>query len=189
MWRGGASRDGYTTNAAPTKLVLVWKRIPRHRPSPAFPSQVRQQYDMTYHPVVAGGMLYFGSSADGKVYAIDPATGRTAWTFFTDAPIRTPPAVWEDGLYVGSDDGNLYCLDRKTGKLRWKCRPSLRDERIMGNDRMISRWPVRSGPTVADGVVYFVAGMWPTEGVYVRALDAANGQGPVGKRRLRQHPA
>ena len=42
---------------------------------------------------------------------------------------------------------------------------------MLGNDRLISHWPARGGPVVADGVVYFAAGLWPSDGIYVYALD------------------
>ncbi len=176
MYRGDAARSAYTTNRVPAGLQLVWRRPARHRPSPAWSAQPRLAYDHTYHPVLAGGLLFFGSSTDHKAYALDAATGRTVWTFFTDAPIRVAPAVSGHGVYVGSDDGVLYCLDVKSGKLKWKVRAAPQDDRIMGNDRLISRWPVRGGPAVRDGIVYFAAGIWPTEGVYVYALDARDGK-------------
>ncbi|MHC4199047.1 MAG: outer membrane protein assembly factor BamB family protein [Planctomycetota bacterium] len=176
MFRNDAARSAYTTNRVPTTLQLVWKRPARHRPSPAWSRQPRLEYDHTYHPVLAGGLLFFGSSTDHKAYALDAASGREVWTFFTDAPIRVAPAVSEHGVYVGSDDGVLYCLDVKSGRLKWKVRAAPRDDRIMGNDRLISRWPVRGGPAVRDGIVYFAAGIWPTEGVYVYALDARDGK-------------
>ena len=47
---------------------------------------------------------------------------------------------------------------------------------LLGNDRMISRWPARGGPVLADGVLYFAAGIWPSEGVYVYAVDPATGK-------------
>ncbi|MDP6417198.1 MAG: PQQ-binding-like beta-propeller repeat protein, partial [Gammaproteobacteria bacterium] len=46
----------------------------------------------------------------------------------------------------------------------------------MGNGRMISRWPLRTGVLVLDDTVYVTAGMWPSEGVFVYALDAQSGK-------------
>ncbi|MDP6634141.1 MAG: PQQ-binding-like beta-propeller repeat protein [Phycisphaerae bacterium] len=126
--------------------------------------------------MVFDGLVFFGSSTDHKVYALDAATGETVWTFFTDGPVRVAPAACEHGLYVGSDDGVLYCLDVKSGKLKWRIRAAGKDDRIMGNDRLISRWPVRGGPAIDKGVVYFAAGIWPTEGFYVYAVDARSGK-------------
>lgn len=175
MHRGDASRSAYTSNELPTKLQLSWKRVPKHRPSPAWSAQPRLDYDRTYHPVCYDGLLFFGSSTDHKVYALDANTGTEVWTFFTGAPIRVAPAVREHGVYIGGDDGVLYCLDVKSGRLRWKIRAAPEDDRIMGKDRLISRWPIRGGPVIRDGVVYFAAGIWPTEGTHVYAVDAQSG--------------
>jgi outer membrane protein assembly factor BamB len=50
------------------------------------------------------------------------------------------------------------------------------DDMILGNGRMISRWPSRGAPTVLDDVVYFSAGIWPSEGIFIYALDAKTGE-------------
>ncbi|MFV2066305.1 MAG: PQQ-binding-like beta-propeller repeat protein, partial [Pirellulales bacterium] len=100
------------------------------------------------------------------------------WKFYSEGPVRFAPVAWEDGLYFGSDDGFLYHLDASTGKLRWKVRgaPDDRaDYRQLGNNRFISLWPVRGGPVIENGVVYFGAGIWPTMGVFVKAVDARSG--------------
>ena len=47
---------------------------------------------------------------------------------------------------------------------------------LLGNDRMISRWPARGGPVVVDDIVYFGAGIWPSEGIFLYALDPATGE-------------
>jgi outer membrane protein assembly factor BamB len=114
--------------------------------------------------------------ADGKVYALDADHGGQRWEFFTGGPVRFAPAVWRDRVLVASDDGYLYCLAGDDGRLIWKQRGGPRPDMLLGNDRMVSRWPARGGPVVADDLVYFAAGIWPSEGVYVYALDAASGR-------------
>ena len=133
------------------------------------------RFDKAFQVVAAGGMAYFGSSADHQVHAIDLATGQERWQFFTDAPVRFAPQVYEGNLYVASDDGCVYCLSAADGKLRWRFRGGPADERLMGNEAMVSRWPLRGGLVVDAGTVYFTAGMWPSEGVRVYALKAADG--------------
>jgi len=133
-------------------------------------------FDRAFHPIVAKGVLCFGSSADDKVYALDASTGETRWTFCSDAPVRFAPAAWKDRLFVASDDGHLYCLSLETGDRIWKRRGGPRDEMLLGNDRMISRWPARGGPVVVDDVVYFGAGIWPSEGIFLYALDPLTGK-------------
>src|SRR6185436_212979 len=127
-------------------------------------------------PVVAGGLVFFGSSADGKVRALDAATGRERWAFFTEGPVRFAPASWKDRLFVVSDDGHLYCLQASDGRLLWKKRGGPADRWVLGNDRLISHWPARGGPVVADDTVYFAAGIWPSDGIYLYALDAGTGR-------------
>jgi len=134
------------------------------------------RFDWSCDVVTADGLCFFGSSADDKVYALNAATGEQCWSFFTGGPVRLAPAVWQDRLFVGSDDGSLYCLDVRDGRLLWKVRGGPADDRVVGNGRLVSRWVVRGGPAVRDGVIYFAAGIWPLEGVYVYAVDAATGK-------------
>ena len=47
---------------------------------------------------------------------------------------------------------------------------------VLGNDRMTSAWPARGGPVVLDNVVYFAAGVWPTDGFHLHALEARTGK-------------
>ncbi|MHC4581581.1 MAG: outer membrane protein assembly factor BamB family protein, partial [Planctomycetota bacterium] len=131
--------------------------------------------DNAYAAVIAGGNAYFGSCVTNKVTAIGVTDGEIRWEFFTEGPIRFAPAVYAGKVYVGSDDGNVYCIDCQDGSLVWKYRAGPSDEKVIGNGRMISLWPVRTGVLVDDGIVYFAAGIFPYEGLYVCALDAADG--------------
>jgi outer membrane protein assembly factor BamB len=40
---------------------------------------------------------------------------------------------------------------------------------------MISLWPARGAPVVADDTVYYAAGIWPFMGIFLHALDAETG--------------
>ncbi|MCK5803860.1 MAG: PQQ-like beta-propeller repeat protein, partial [Lentisphaeria bacterium] len=185
-FRGDGNRSAYTPDKLPTALSLRWVHKTRHSPRPAWSGRdTRMPFDAVFHPVVAGDRLFFGSSADGKVYALDTATGKEQWSFFTGGPIRFAPLVWQSKVFVASDDGFLYCLaaegqgswfGRRTGKLLWKMQGGPIESMLLGNDRMISRWPARGGPVIADGTLYFAAGIWPSEGIFLYALDAATGR-------------
>jgi outer membrane protein assembly factor BamB len=177
QYRADAGRSARTTTDLPAKLTLSWTHTPRHAPQPAWSGRdTRMPFDRVYEPIVAGGMLYYGSSSDGIVYALDATTGELGWTFITGGPVRFAPAFHDGRLFVISDDGHLYCLVGKTGKLVWKKRGGPSDSCVLGNGRMISRWPARGGVAVADGVVYWAAGIWPSEKVYVYASDAKTGE-------------
>ena len=176
-YRGDAERSSYTAETLPGELSLQWTYASGHAPQPAWSGRdTRTPYDRAYHPVVAEGLLVFGSSADCRIHALDAATGAARWTFFTDGPVRFAPVLWEDRVLAVSDDGHLYCLTAAEGRLVWKIRGGPEDDMVLGNGRMTSRWPARGGPVVADGVVYFGAGIWPSEGIFVYAVDARTGK-------------
>ncbi|MBI5684605.1 MAG: PQQ-binding-like beta-propeller repeat protein [Verrucomicrobia bacterium] len=176
-FRGDAMRSGYTADALPEELSLCWSYKPRHAPQPAWPgTDTRMPFDRAFHTVITGDTLLFGSSADGKVSALDTTTGEERWTFLTGGPVRFAPALWRDRAFVVSDDGFLYCLGVQDGKLLWKIRGGPSDSLVLGNGRLISRWPARGGPVVADGVVYWAAGIWPSEGIFIHGVDAHTGK-------------
>jgi len=176
MYRADAARSGYTVEHLPASLMVSWIKKADHVPQPAWSGRdTRMPYDLTFQPVAAQGLVFYGSSADGTVYALSARTGQVRWTFVTDGPVRFAPAVWQDRLFVVSDDGHLYSLGLRDGKLLWKTRGGPNREMILGNGRLISRWPARGGPVVMDGRVYFGAGIWPSEGIYLYAIDALTG--------------
>ena len=177
MYRADAARSGYASAPLPAKLKMAWVRQADCPPQPAWSGRdTRMPFDLAFQPVVSGGLVLFGSSADCRVYAIDAWTGREKWTYPTDGPVRFAPAVWKNRLFVVSDDGYLYCLAVADGRLLWKRRGGPNQEMVLGNDRLISRWPARGGPVVKDGIVYFGAGIWPSEGIYLYAVEAATGE-------------
>src|SRR5689334_23548268 len=41
------------------------------------------------------------------------------WTFKTEKPVRSSPAIAGGNVFVGSDDGQMYSIDVNNGKKRW----------------------------------------------------------------------
>jgi outer membrane protein assembly factor BamB len=177
-WRADVARSGVSAETLPAALELLWEwELPAVES--AFPFESRLQFDTCYEVVSAGGRVVFGSSADGSVRCLDAATGAELWRFFTGGPVRAAPVLWEGRVIVGSDDGWLYCLKLADGTPAWTRRlaPEARpDLRHLGSNRLISPWPIRGGPVLADGVVYAGSGVWPTLGVFIWALEAATGK-------------
>ncbi len=174
MYRCDAGRRGVTQDSLSEDLSLAWIReLPRL--TPAFNDE-RLQFDAGYEPVVSNGYLLIASSRTDSVKAYDARTGKQLWCFYADGPVRFAPAIWGDLACFGSDDGCLYCVELATGDLRWKHRAVPSQRRLLGNKRLISVWPVRGGPVVADGNVYFAAGVWPFEAVFVYAMEVDTGK-------------
>lgn len=114
-------------------------------------------------PPVAGYGSVFEESFDGRLHAIDPATGRARWRYFSHRCGWSSPALG-DGLvfatFIGDGrcsklpDGALVALSPETGKIRWR--------HAIG--------PSESSPLVAGGTVYI-----GDQNGYVYALAARTG--------------
>jgi len=207
-YRHDARRSGVSAEEIKLPLRETWVHKAAHPPRPAWPEaparadfwhrldalRATSTFDHAFHPAIARGRLYYGSSADDTVRCIDASTGGEIWTFATAGPIRMSPTVADGRLYVGSDDGVVYCLDAEDGRLVWRYRAGPEERYLPGNGRMISLWPVRCGVVVGGrgetsrvasgsshevtrrGVVYFAAGLFPLRGVYLCAVNAADGK-------------
>jgi len=156
---------------------------------------------VTAAPAVVGGMVYVGAW-DGYFYALSKQEGKLLWKFAVDCqkavvPVpprcldtgETPPdrSKTDGGLITSSAavDHNIvyfaggrtvYALHAADGKLLWKQRGGPNNQMLLGNDRLVSRWPARGGPVVMDDLVYFAAGIWPFMGIFIHALDARTGK-------------
>ncbi len=185
-YRHDNARSGSTQEKLSAPLVPQWIYSSVYPPRPAWSAPAerpregvvmlhRVDFDDAFQVAVVGNMVYFGSSVDNKVYALDAVTGEEHWSFFTGGPIRLAPTIWKDRVLFGSDDGFVYCLKATDGQLLWKKRGGPNDEKLLGNEKMISRWPIRTGVLVDEGVAYFGAGIFPHENVYLWAVRAEDG--------------
>ncbi len=186
------SRIGATDESLALPLSRQWTIEPVEAPEKAWPGpegreierkhlRSRMTFDDAFHVVVVGDRVFYGSSVDHQVRCVEIATGAEVWTFFTEGPVRLAPTIYRGKVYVGSDDGYLYCLSAETGSLHWKMRPGPTEERILGRQQMISRWPVRTGVAIQEdaehgAVAYFGAGIFPHENVYLYAVSAETGE-------------
>ena len=184
MYRHDAARTASTTMLLPEQLHLQWVRAfpPRQ---PAFAYDRRMCIDEGHFPVVAGGTLFVGLDATNSVVAIDAATGEIKWRFYAEGPVRFAPIAGEirpreggttNAVWFGADDGVLYCLDAADGKLLWRFDGAPADRKIINHCRLSSNWPVSIAPILHNGVIYFGNGVWPIDGTFAHAVDAATGK-------------
>jgi len=179
-YRHDAQRSAVSATEMPAEIFPQWTFQPRHAPRTAWPlpgeETPRMHSDRAYHAVVTGSTLIFGNNVDNHVHALDTRTGQLKWSFATEGSVRFAPMLDNGCAYFGSDDGHVYCIDAMKGTLIWKHRMGPSDERIIGRGRMVSLWPVRTGVLVESGVVYAAAGVFPYEGLYIKAIDAKSGK-------------
>ncbi len=184
---GDASRSHVSDVPPPADPVEAWRRDAGSNPAWPGPAKrdaynkvedlkSRLRFDDAPQPTIVDGLVIVGSSRDDTVEAIDLHTGDVQWTFWTEGPVRFSPYIHGDLVLVGSDDGHLYALDRTTGDEVWRVRPGPVDRRVAGNGRVVSAWPVRTGPVVVDSTVHVTAGIFPLEGVWVAAYDVHTGE-------------
>ena len=111
------------------RIPLVLQRV--DRPSPAAPrsepggpsAQPAWTFDAGA-PLWAGasfadGVVYAGAE-DGRLHALEAASGRPLWSFQAGGSIRTRAAVTEGSVFFQADDGFLYGLDAASGAQRWR---------------------------------------------------------------------
>ena len=182
--------SAFTTESLDLPLVEAWVHQAAYPPNPAWPPPAkydywhykkdlnpRVTYDHAFHVVAADGRIFYGSSSEDQVVCLDARSGDMCWSFVTEGPVRLAPTIVGQRLLFGSDDGYVYCLSASDGQLIWKTLVGPVDSRCIGNGRLISRWPVRSGILVRDDVAYCAAGLFPTtESVFLVGLDATTGQ-------------
>lgn len=179
MWRYDARRSAATPLELPGQLRVQWTRE-LGTPAPAWPQEQdyhgKLEFDRTYQPIVLGNRIIVPSMAADRVTAYDTQTGNEQWRFYADGPVRFAPVGEEGKVYFTSDDSHLYCLNAEDGTLLWKVRGGPTDRAILGNERLTSSWPARGAPVLADGTVYFGAGIWPFMGIFIHAVDAETGE-------------
>ncbi len=108
-YRQNARRSAVSTDRLNFPLSLAWHRKARHQPRPAFADPLSHptgidfayirdhsepvllDFDHAFHPVAAGGRVFFGSSADDAVRCLSLATGQQEWVFVTGGPVRFAP--------------------------------------------------------------------------------------------------
>jgi len=145
---------------------------------------------------VGAGRLYLGTH-DGRVLALDPASGARLWEFRTGDSVLAAPALDSGRLYVGSYDGNVYAVDAASGALLWKTNmngavvstPTISGDRLIVGSRSydLTALDPRSGARVWNRYIWFswvespaavrdgVAFVGSSDAAAVFALDARTG--------------
>ncbi len=144
-------------------------------------------------PVYAGSTLHV-PNGEGRIVALDGATGATRWTSAVLGQFTSVPLVTPDAVYVGSESGHVRALDPATGAVLWSFAA---DHWVVGSPALhegtlyfgteggtfyavdavthAERWrfrgnaPTHASPVLAGGAVFFYAS------ARLYALDAATG--------------
>jgi outer membrane protein assembly factor BamB len=129
-------------------------------------------------PAVSVGTVYVGST-DGRLYALDLASGIKRWEYKTGGRVVSSPAISNGAVFFESYDGNLYAVNATSGALKWKFSTGgehrFMAKHLHGIEPAAESMPdpfdfYLSSPAVWNGTVYFGSG---DGNVY--AVDVATG--------------
>ncbi len=190
QYRAGEQRSSHVPEDLPEQWSRSWVFESPLPPSPAWPDPAPRSFwqqltnitariteDQAFHPVIAHDTIFWGSSSENLVRAVDARTGSLKWEFHCEAPVRYAPVCDGGGrVWFSSDDGRLRCVDALSGELIWQKRIGPNGEMIPGNGRMISRWPLRTGVMLANNRLYTTAGLFPSQGIWMVGLDPHDGR-------------
>jgi len=154
-WTGPAKWDAYSGNSG---------------------LQSMRNFDPCFYVTSDGQQVYFGSSADDAVHALDLLTGKEKWVRFAGAAVRLPPTIAKGHVYFGSDDGFAYCCDKSSGDLIWRRQAGEGNKRITSNRKLMSLWPVRTGVLVEGERAIFAGSLVPWETSFLWSVDALSGE-------------
>jgi hypothetical protein len=113
--------------------------------------------------VVVDGVVYIGSD-DGRVYALDTASGTVRWKKDTGGEVIGSATVEDGMVYIGSKSGLFVALDAATGEEKW---------RYVKDPKNPGRFPISTSPAVAFGVVFVGVGKWSG---HLSGLDTTSGK-------------
>ncbi|MBN1783046.1 PQQ-binding-like beta-propeller repeat protein [bacterium] len=124
LYFAGRCSNIYALNPADGALIWKW-----HSPTDQW---------LVGGPVIAGDVLYNGSSDQHLFYALDIRTGKRKYETLLDHRVFGGACIGDSYAYVGS--GGLYSLELSTGKIS-------------------KRWPtgadIVSVPALENGILYF----------------------------------
>lgn len=188
-YRHDNRRSGVTGDLLSLPLQQQWVRLATQPPLPSWTGpakwdaysgntglQSMRNFDPCFYVTVVDGQVFFGSSVDDAVHALDAKTGKERWTHFTGAPVRFPPTIQSQRAYFGSDDGFAYCCDTESGKRIWRTQAAPNPRYVPSNRKLISVWPVRTGVLIQDGTACFAGSLVPWEPSYFWRVDAETGR-------------
>jgi outer membrane protein assembly factor BamB len=106
MFRGGPTHPGVAATRGLERLGgLAWR--------------FQTDGPVRSSPTLADGVVYFGST-DGRLYAVDAASGAERWRYEAGAPIGGAPLVTEGSVIAIDRANRIHAVQRSTGEPLWQ---------------------------------------------------------------------
>jgi hypothetical protein len=116
--------------------------------------------------------------SEGRVVALDTASGKVLWQFAAGGRIDTSPTIDGELCLFGCHDGYVYCLRASDGALVWRFNAAPEHRRIVSGEQVESPWPVVGAVLVYQGALYATAGHYSAieGGLHFWGLEPATGK-------------
>lgn len=142
VWRFDAAGELYSSPAVDRGLVYVGSKSGFIFALDERTGDERWRVDLGDYivrssPAVVDGSVYIG--AGYLLYALDAATGRTAWEGRSAFSGSASPTVADGRVYIASQSSTIYAFDAVTGKQIWS---------------NLTDGPIFSSPAISNGHVY-----------------------------------
>ncbi len=146
IFRGNPALTGVSTELLPSTLEILWS--------------FKTGAPVKSSAVIGGGRAFIGSN-DGRVHALDMATGHEVWMFDAGSAVEAPPMLSGNAVYAGTIEGMFYSINAANGQTNWKYST---EGKILGSANMVP------GP---DGTPRILVGSYDFK---LYCLDAASGK-------------
>jgi outer membrane protein assembly factor BamB len=126
----------------------------------------------------ANGTLF--AQTPTSLYALEPATGKTVWSFCPDGEsgetMYSAPSVHQNSVFIGDRCSYLYCLDFKTGETLWKQRTSEAANGDLNSTPLVTKGMVVVGTNAKMAAAYDAK---TGNRIWLRELDGPSFFGPL----------
>lgn len=106
--------------------------------------------------LAADSTTLFGSSSDGRLYAVKKENGEILWIKYGSTAFNSSPVLHDEKLYAVDAGGNLYAIEEATGRTLWRYRTRARSSASLA---------------LIEGMAYV-----GTEDGYVHAIEVSTGR-------------
>ncbi|MCP9495279.1 MAG: PQQ-binding-like beta-propeller repeat protein [Pyrinomonadaceae bacterium MAG19_C2-C3] len=107
LWQGNAFYGTFNNEVMGVNLVA--RKVGWHYQHP------QRQFPFYSSAGAVDGRIVVGGR-DKMVHCLDAFSGRSLWTFATQARVESSPALAAGRVFVGSNDGRFYVLDFNSGR-------------------------------------------------------------------------
>lgn len=107
---------------------------------------VNTTIDRSLTTVAIDGGLLFTADFTGRIFCMDPDTGKIFWMHETHRPIWSSPLIADGKVFVGTDTGDLWTFAES------------KDLNVLGKTKLDSA--ISASPVAANGVLYVMTQHW-----------------------------